>query len=248
MTKGYLVYAQGELHLKYAHVLAESLQDGLPISLVTDKKFKTSTFDKLITVPTNSDKFHVSNRSKLWKYSPYDETTVIESDCLVTCSMDNWWNKNKKTDLSFISQAYNYRQQKSNTTYDRKTFVANDLPNLYVACYYFKKTDFTKKFWDLVYTINTNKIFYEKLLKNVNPDIPSMDRGICLAAKLLDCVDKVSYSGDDPMFIHMKPYGQGLKNPSSEWNKILGFYKNNNEVFIGNYKQHGILHYIEDVV
>ena len=248
MTKGYLIYAQGDLHVKYAVELAKSINDGLPITLVTDKQINTGLFERVILVEQNTDKFHVKNRSKLWQYSPYDETTVIESDCLITCDLGNWWRRNKNKDLTFINQAYNYRQEKSNTNHDRKTFVANDLPNLYVACYYFKKTDFTKKFWDLVYNINTNKIFYEQFLKNVDPDVPSMDRGICLAAKLLDCADSVSYDCNDPKFIHMKPYGQGLKNPNKQWNTLLGFYRTEQEVFIANYKQKGILHYIEDVV
>jgi hypothetical protein len=246
--KGYLLYAQGETHVKYAIELAKSLQDELPISLVTDKQITSDLFDKVIYVEKNKDKFHVKNRSLLWSLSPYEETTVIESDCLVTCSMDRWWNKNKDKDLTFISKAFNYRQEPSNTIYDRKTFVKNDLPNLYVACYYFKKTEFTKTFWDLVYKINTNKEFYIQFLKDVNPEVPSMDRGICLAAKLLNCFDKVAYTGDDPMFVHMKPYGQGFEKPAETWSSILGFYRTQKELFIGNYKQNGIIHYIEDVI
>lgn len=252
MTQGYLIYAQGHTHRKYALACAKSLKkigDTRPISLVTDKKYSTDlkVFDYIIEIEKNTDKFHVGNRSKLINYSPYDETTVIESDCLVTQNLDNWWLRNKDRDLSFISQAYTYRQEKVNTLVDRKTFIENDLPNLYVALHYFKKTHFTKQFFDLVYVINTDENLRKKLLPNRSPKIPSMDVAICLAAKLLNCKDKVSYTGSDPMFIHMKPYAQGWDNPFEEWSKRINFFYDN-ELFIGPFKQKGVFHYIEDIV
>ena len=109
--KGYLLYAQGDTHINYAIQCAYSLReigDTKPISLVTDKPCNDTIFDKIIIVKENTDKFHVVNRSNLWKHSPYDETTVIESDCLVTQSLDTWWQANADRDLSFISQAYTY--------------------------------------------------------------------------------------------------------------------------------------------
>ena len=46
----------------------------------------------------------------------------------------------------------------------------------------------------------------------------------------------------------MKPYGQGFEKPAETWSSILGFYRTQKELFIGNYKQTGIIHYIEDVI
>ena len=253
MTQGYLLYAQGEQHKKYAQNLAQSLRsvgDTRPISLVTDKKHidDVKIFDFVIEVEENTDKFHVVNRSKLIEWSPYEETTVIESDCLVTQSLENWWTRNKNKELAFISQAYTYRQQPLDATYDRKTWVQNDLPNLYVACHYYKKTKFTKQFFDLVLDINMNLDSYKIFVPNRNPKIPSMDIAICLATKILDCYEDVAYTSSDPMFVHMKPYSQGLEVPSSEWSDKLGFYRSEKELYIGTYRQKGIIHYIEDVV
>jgi len=250
MTQGYLLYAQGADHLKYAINCAKSIRtmgDQRPISLVTDKITKDPVFDKEILIEKNLDKFHVENRSKLWQYSPYDETTVIESDCIVTQNLDNWWLKNKSKELCFISQAYTYRQENLDTTVDRKTFVENHLPNLYVALHYFKKTDFTQCFFDLVHIINTNEDLRKKLIVNRNPKIPSMDVAVSLATKLLDCSNKVSYSGCDPMFIHMKPYAQGWEKPFEMWSKRINFFPGD-ELFVGPFKQVGVFHFIEDVV
>ena len=253
MSQGYLIYAQGEMHKKYAVKCANSIKalgDKRPISLVTDKKVSSDlkVFDYVIEIEENTDKFHVVNRSKLFSYSPYKETTVIESDCLVTQNLDNWWSRNTNKELCFISQAYTYRQQPLDITYDRKTWLQNDLPSLYVAFHYFKKTDFTKQFFDLVLHINTNLEQYKKFLPNRNPKIPSMDIAICLATKILDCYDKVAYASDNPMFIHMKPFSQGLSVPTEKWSDKLGFYKNNKDLYIGTFKQTGIVHYIEDLV
>ena len=227
----------------------KKIGDNKSISLITDKKHTSylETFDNVIEVEKNYDHFHVINRSKLFEYSPYDETTVIESDCIVAQNLDNWWIRNKTKDLSFISQAYTYRQELLDTTVDRKTFVENNLPNLYVAMHYFKKTDFTKQFFDLVHTINTTEELRKKLLPNRSPKIPSMDVAVCLAAKLLNCKDKIEYTGTDPMLIHMKPYAQGWQNPFQEWNKRINFFYGD-ELFVGPYRQQGIFHFIEDVI
>ena len=104
------------LHKKYAINCANSIKstgDTRPISLVTDEKTADDlkVFDYIIEIEKNTDKFHVVNRSKLFEYSPYEETTVIESDCIITQNLDNWWNRNKNKDLNFISQAYTYRQE-----------------------------------------------------------------------------------------------------------------------------------------
>lgn len=252
MTQGYLIYAQGQKHRKYALHCAESIKNidsSRPISFVTDKKYTNDLkiFDYIIEIEENTDKFHVLNRSKLFQYSPYDETTVVESDCIVNQNLENWWTRNKDKDLSFVSQAYTYRQEKLDTTYDRKTFVENDLPNLYVALHYFKKSDFTKKFFKLVELINTQEDLRKQLLPNRNPKIPSMDVAVSLSAKLLDCADKVSYVGSDPMFIHMKPYSQGWQNPFEQWTKRVNLFKGN-EIFVGPFRQQGIFHYIEDIL
>lgn len=252
MTQGYLIYAQGIVHKRYAINCANSIKstgDTRPISLITDEKTvdDLKVFDYIIEIEKNTDKFHVVNRSKLFEYSPYEETTVIESDCIITQNLDNWWNRNKNKDLNFISQAYTYRQEFLDTTVDRKTFIENDLPNLYVALHYFKKTQFTKRFFDLVYKINTEEVFRKKFLPNRSPKIPSMDVAVCLATKLLDCKDKVSYVGTDPMFIHMKPYAQGWENPFEQWSKRVHFF-NGKELFVGPFRQQGIFHFIEDVI
>ena len=249
--KGYLLYAQGDTHINYAIQCAYSLReigDTKPISLVTDKPCNDTIFDKIIIVKENTDKFHVVNRSNLWKHSPYDETTVIESDCLVTQSLDTWWQANADRDLSFISQAYTYRQEPLDIRFDRRTWIQNDLPSLYVAFHYFKKTSFVKEFFELVTTINLHEEITKTFLPKRSPKVPSMDVAICLATKFLDCYYKVAYTASDPMFIHMKPNAQKFATPSTNWSDKVGFYKNGSEVFIGNFKQTGILHYIEEVV
>lgn len=250
MKQGYLIYAQGDKHLKYAINCAYSLRnfDYRPITLVTDVSNNDKIFDKVVLVEKNKDKFHVVNRSNLWKNSPYEETTVIESDCLVTQNLDNWWQRNVNKQLSFISQAYTYRQEPLNINYDRKTWLQNDLPSLYVAMHYFKKTKFVEQFFDLVYTINTNEEFTKKFLPSRSPKVPSMDVAISLATKIFNCYNDVAYIGNDPMFIHMKPNAQKFEIPAEKWSDKVGFYRDNSDVYIGSFKQTGIVHYIEDCV
>jgi hypothetical protein len=249
MTQGYLLYAQGQTHINYAIKCAESIKkiDDRSISIVSNQTVSKDLFENNILVEENTDKFHVLNRSRLWQWSPYDQTTVIESDSIVCQSLNNWWNKNLGNDLKFVSQAYSYRQEKLDVLRDRKTFLENDLPNLYVALHYFEKSTFTKNFFNFVEVINTQEALRKKLLPNRSPKIPSMDVAVCLAAKLLDCVDKVSYLGEDPTFIHMKPYAQGWENPFENWSKRINLFAGD-EIFVGPFRQQGVFHYIEDVL
>lgn len=68
---------------------------------------------------------------------------VFDVDMLVLEDLDIYWKQLQKNnvdhDILFTTQVVNYRNEVVTNRYYRRTFDANDLPNLYSGMYYFKK-------------------------------------------------------------------------------------------------------------
>lgn len=120
MSRGYLFYAIGDYFLDEAINLAKSIkkygQDDYPISLVLhedgiNKADKTDLFDKLfifdetgeifndVTLP--HEKYCILSSFDVVKYSPYDETMIIDTDVLCTSSTKVAWNVMTSLDQAF---------------------------------------------------------------------------------------------------------------------------------------------------
>ena len=69
----------------------------------------------------------------------------------------------------------------------------------------------------------------------------SVDLSAAVALKILD-----SKINNDLTFTHMKPQVQNWQHLQSKWTDVLPVDFGNNKLYIGGYKQSGILHYVED--
>ena len=58
---------------------------------------------------------------------------------LVLQDLENWWAFLKNYELFFVSNVRNFRNEIVTSRHYRKTFDANNLPDLYSAIHYFKK-------------------------------------------------------------------------------------------------------------
>jgi hypothetical protein len=123
----------------------------------------------------------------------------------------------------------------------------NNLPSIYSALHYFKKTDMAKTFYELVKIINGNwKEFYAIFIKNHTIIEPSMDVTSAIAIEMLDIKNDVMTKNKDFSFVHMKTELQGWKMFHETWLEPLAVYfHSTEELKLGNYKQQGILHYVE---
>ena len=262
MSKGFLVLAQNNNetdYVKQAYLLARSLQVSQPlinnISLVTNDQVPNeykSAFDKIIEIPfgdqASNSTWKVENRWKLYHATPYDETIVFDADMLVTSDLTKCWDFANNYELFFTSRVTDYR---GNTIIDkiyRKTFIENNLPNLYTGMFYFKKTDKVLEFFKLVEYIfyNWERFFFE-ITPNSSQKFFSMDVAVSIAVKLLDIVEEVTHTQTPFTFVHMKPAIQGwVPTPNSSYSQVTAHYNKNNELYVGNYKQLGVFHYVED--
>lgn len=261
MNKGFCLLAQNNSKTDYvrqAYALALSLHmynDGQKISLITNdpvpEEWK-SAFDQIIPIPwtdsaENSD-WKIENRWKVYHASPYEETIVLEADMLITSNIEHWWNELGKRELFFVSNVRTYRDEIVTSRFYRKTFDANKLPNLYSALHYFKKGDTAKEFYNLLEVVVNNwALFYSKYASEEYQKWCSIDLCAAIVSKILGNEKDITDPSGFITFVHMKPRAQGWYTVPEKWTKVIGkYFTDEGKLFLGNFLQTKVLHYVED--
>ena len=261
MTKGFLVLAQNSTvnYVRQAYALALSIKATQPsinnISIVTNDTIPDEylhAFDKVIPVPfedsASTSEWKVENRWKLYHASPYDETIVFDTDMLVLENIESVWKIAEEQNLFFTSVVKDYKGRIVNDTTYRKTFVENDLPNLYCGMFYFKKSNQALEFFKLVEFITNNweRIYYDISPKQMQKFF-SMDVTVAIAAKILGIDDQIVNKNSRFSFTHLKPAIQGWDPiPNSCLSQLLINFNSDRELYLNNFKQYGVFHYVDD--
>lgn len=261
MAKGIVVLAQNnetDNYVEQAALLAMSLRvhNDTAISLITNNTVPeeyVDLFDKIIPIPfgdnAEDSEWKVENRWKIYHASPYDETIVMDTDMLVLQNIDAWWDFLSNYEVFYTSNVLTYKGERADTSYYRKTFIDNNLPNLFCGLHYFKKCEFAQEFYTwLELVVNNWETFYEQhLVPASRPKHVSMDVCSAIVTKILDCESVITNKVTKfPSFTHMKPYCQGWIEVQTSWQDQIGVYiSKDGSVKLGNYAQTGILHYTE---
>lgn len=263
MSRGIVVFAQNNASTNYveqACLLAMSLtiHNTIPISIITNDNVPLeyhTLFDNIIPIPfgdaSEDSEWKIENRWKIYHCSPYTETIVMDTDMIMLQNIDAWWNFLSKYELFFTNKVFTYRGNLADTTYYRKTFIDNNLPNLFSGFHYFKKCEFSHNFYHwLEFVINNWESFYEQhLIERSRPLHMSIDVCAAITARILDCEQEITNNiSMYPSFTHMKVNCQDWsKGRSLNWQDHIGVYfSKNGNLKLGNYSQTGILHYTEN--
>jgi len=261
MSKGFLVLAQNSNvdYVRQAYAFALSIKSTQPninnISIVTNDAVPEeyqAAFDQIIPIPFNdaasNSTWKVENRWKLYYASPYDETIIFDTDMLVLDNIEGVWKFVNDRDLFFTSSVIDYKRRViDNPTY-RKMFVANDLPNLYSGMCYFRKSDTALEFFKLLEFITYN---WENMYNRVAPknmqNFYSLDVSVAIAATILG-IDNIITNKNSPFtFTHLKPALQGWDPiPKSCLSQLLINFTDTNNLYLNNFRQRGVFHYVED--
>jgi hypothetical protein len=261
-NKGFLILAQNNKdvdYIKQAYALALSIKFSQAtynnVSLVTNDVVPeeyASVFDNILSIPwednAKDSDWKIENRWKLYHVTPYEETIVLDSDMLLLEDITLWWNHLENYDLKFCSKIKNYKSEivKQDTVH-RKAFISNNLPNVYFALHYFKKSDFAHEFYKtLEFVVNNWELCYGKFAPNEYQNWLSIDLASAIAIEILD----ISYNVTDlncPLeFIHMKPAIQGWALTPSKWqDTVHSLFTTSGELLIANIKQFKLFHYVE---
>jgi hypothetical protein len=210
-----------------------------------------SAFDKIIKIPFEdhalNSEWKVENRWKAYHATPYEHTILLDADMLILSDLDNVWKQLQDHNLYFTSQVKNFRGDILTDKFYRKTFIENQLPNLYSGFCYFKKSDESLEFWKVVELITYN---WEKFYREFSPKnyqkFYSLDVTISIAAKILgldNCFDATQICS----FTHMKSLIQGWHSVHPDWTKVAQVEITDAEtIYINQFKQTGVLHYVEN--
>lgn len=259
--RGFLVFAQNGStdFVRLAYGLALSLratQSEVPwLSVMVTPGTEMpdryrEVFDEVIDIPwgdeaQNSD-WKLENEWKAIHCTPYRETIKLDADMLFTHDIASWWDVLARQEMWFATDVMTYRGDVATSDHYRKTFTANDLPNVYTAMMYFKVTDFSLELFKLVEDIYHNwQAFFDECLDDTRPDHVSTDVVFALAIKLLGIETDVTFPGFPvPTFVHMKSRMQGWPDASEDWmSHISGTVTPELEIKIGRYLQTFPVHY-----
>jgi hypothetical protein len=260
MTFGYLiVISKNDTvdYLKLAYALALSIKntqrEGFDkVALITDdvqsvKKLKSPwVFDRVIKWDQET---YWDGRSWMDKLSPWDHTVCLDADMLFFRDYSHWVEYFiENSELYVPNKSYTYRGEVVTDNYYRKTFVHNNLPNLYSFYTFFKKdSKIAEEFFSLGRYILKNPIeFKNEFLGNYRPKVVGTDEAFALAAKILDIDNDISYDLGFPKIVHLKPMIQNWPWPADTVSDHVGLYFDlQAKLKIGNYQQQDILHYNE---
>ena len=153
--RGFLVFAQNSEtdYLRLAYALALSLKKTqtipwlavvvTPGTAIPDDY--REVFDEIIDVPwldeASISGWKLENEWKAFHVTPYEETIKLDADMLFTNDILEWWEILSRQDVWAATDVETYRGDLIVSDYFRKTFTANDLPNIYTAFMYFKAND-----------------------------------------------------------------------------------------------------------
>jgi hypothetical protein len=260
MSNGYVMLAQNSLHdyVLQACSCAMSIHatnKNAKVSIITNdsvpEKYK-QLFDNIIDIPwsdsASTSEWKVENRWKIYHASPYEKTTVLDTDMLVLQDISGWQTFLDQYEFFITNKVFDYRNNQIISDYYRKAFTANNLPNVYVGYHYFRKGDFSKEFYKWMELISNNwELFYGKFVSEKYPKRQSMDVTAALTTKILNCETQITNNNiKHPSFTHMKPMIQGWNKPMEQWQKKVGAYFTDDlKLYIGNHLQSGIFHYTE---
>lgn len=260
MSKGFCFVAQNNTNTDYvqqACMLALSISKfnkRQSISIVTNDKIPQKyklLFDKVIPIENDcakDEEIKFQNRYKIFDLTPYKKTIVMDVDMLVMRDITNWWKYLDNYDLFFTSKVFTYRNEEITSTWHRKTFVENDLANLYNGFWYFKKSSLAKKYFALLKIITENwEKFYQIYTPRKTQKFYSLDVSSAIACKILGIEEQVTDSNSFVNFVHMKPNLQNWEKVPHKWtNKISCNLNTQGELIVDNIVQNNIFHYVED--
>ena len=260
-NQGFFVVAQNSAdcdYIRQAYYLAKSIARSQStvknISLMTNDVVPEqylSAFDKIIKIPFEdhalTSDWKVQNRWKAYHATPYEQTILLDADMLILSDLNYVWKKLQDKNLYFTSQVKNFRGDILTDRVYRKTFIENELPNLYSGFCYFKKSNESLEFWKLVelITYNWEKFYGEFSPKNYQK-FYSLDVTISIAVKILgleNCFDNNQICS----FTHMKSLIQGWNAVHPDWTKVAQVeIIEADTIYINQFRQLGVLHYLED--
>lgn len=235
MTRGVLIFAQNNSEIDYAKIsfytamrVKKFLQ--VPVTLVTDSKdwllesqpAAADAFDQIITInsddTTQTKKFYdgtLSSKTLIWKnlnradcydLSPYEETLVIDSDYIVSSNnLSAVWGSSKN--FLIYKDSFDLAQWRDDSSFRYLNQLS--IPFYWATAFYFKKTQDTEAFFNLVKYIKENWSYY-RALYNIDSTVFRNDFAFSIALNIMGeeffgkLPGKMNYALDRDVLVQIK--------------------------------------------
>lgn len=170
--------------------------------------------------------------------SPYRQTIKLEADMVIASPINHWWTMLEHRDLVISTGCRDFYDNPSQSRFYRKTFDDNNLPDVYNAVTYWRRSDLAHEFFTLVQNIFENWYQYRSLLKFCD-DEASTDLVYAIAAQIIGpdlcTLPFASY----PKIVHMKKHITPIA--TDDWTKELVW--ETNPLRVQTVAQWGAFHY-----
>jgi hypothetical protein len=207
------------------------------ISLVTSTVGHIGVFDHVLPLP-HGDQGGFANDWQMFAASPYRQTIKLEADMILTSEFDHWWTMFEHRDVVISQGCRDYHDQFSDCRHYRKFIDSNQLPDVYNAITYWRRSVTAKKFFDLVRAIFKNWSQFRGLFKFTD-EHPSTDFVYAMAAGIMGPELVTLPQGMGPTIVHMKRHIIGTQ--SADWSRELVWEID--PLRIQTVAQWGMLHY-----
>lgn len=221
-------------YVKCAEILRDSIHRVMPnanVTIITDLPYGDQAPD--------SD-WKLINDWQVYEASPYDYTIKIEADMVVPYNISYYWDILCNYDIVISSNIRNYKGEISTDTSYRSFITNNNLPNVYNALTYFKKSENAKRYFDLVKNIFVDWEEYKQILKCDIDEPATTDWVYAIACHIMGIENTTLPNFTQFSMVHMKQHINDLM--SENWTNEL-VYECEDNLRINTFPQYYPFHY-----
>lgn len=245
--QGYVILAVNSADRDYidcAKTLTKTIKQWHPaakVCLLTDATDQNdpTLFDHY-RVMAASESNPYANDWKVFELSPFRETIKLEADMLICSPIDHWWNMMRHRDVVISTGCRNFYDEVSLSRRYRRFIDENNLPDVYNAVTYWRRSQTAQEFFSWVRKIFENWTDYKKLVKFAE-DIPSTDFVYAMAAEIVGRELVTLPFASYPKIVHMKQHH--IKTQTENWGNELVWEAKNGQLRINTVAQWGAFHY-----
>jgi hypothetical protein len=205
MTRGFVIMAQNTDktdYVKCAKALELSIKRVMPDANVTI--ITTEMLPHGDQAPTSDWK--LINDWQVYEASPYDETIKLEADMFLPRSIEHWFDILSINDVTLCTKIRNYKGEISNVRVYRKFIDDNNLPDVYNAITYFKKSETAEQFYGIVRDVFENWEEYKTILKCNPTEEATTDWVYAIASHIIGVEKTTLPNFDELSMTHMKQF------------------------------------------
>jgi hypothetical protein len=237
MSKGFVIMAQNTSTTDYvycAEILRNSIHKVMPaanVTIITDLPYGDQA--------PNSE-WKLINDWQVYEASPYEYTIKLEADMIIPTSIDYWWDVLCDRNLVVSNTIRTYKGDISDCPLYRNFIIDNNLPDVYNAITYFKKSKVAEKFYNIVRNVFENWEEYKTIFKCNKDEMATTDWVYAIACHIIGEEHTTFPQFNQFSMVHMKQHINYLM--SENWvNELV--YECEGHLRINTFPQYYPFHY-----